>query len=44
LEVYLEGHRLYAARHHEMVGDYCERMATRLDVRAAELRSKFEKQ
>jgi hypothetical protein len=44
LEVYLEGHRLYAARHHEMVGDYCERMATRLDVRAAELRGKFDKQ
>lgn len=38
LESYITAHRLYAARHHEMVGDYCERMATRLDVRAAELR------
>lgn len=38
LDLYLQGHRLYAARHHEMVGDYCDRMATRLDARAAELR------
>lgn len=38
LELYLEGHRLYAARHHAMVGDYCERMAARLDARAVELR------
>lgn len=38
LEACIEGHRLYAVRHHEMLGDYCERMATRLDLRAAELR------
>lgn len=42
LGLYLEGHRLYAARHHEMVGDYCDRMATRLEERAAELRAKPE--
>lgn len=40
LELYLAGHRLYAARHHEMVDEYCGRMATVLEERAAELRGK----
>lgn len=39
LGLYLEGHRLYAVRHHAMVGDYCDRMAERLEERAAELRA-----
>lgn len=38
LEKYIAAHRLYATRHFDMVGDYCDRMATRLELRAAELR------
>ena len=38
LETYLAGHRLFAIRHHEMIGAYCDRVATALEHRAAELR------
>jgi hypothetical protein len=38
LDVYIAGHRLYAERHHEVVADYCERVASSLDARAEELR------
>lgn len=38
LETYLAGHRLFAIRHHEMIGAYCDRVASALEHRAAELR------
>lgn len=41
LELYLAGHRLYAERHHEMVAGYCDRVATSLEHRAAELRGRM---
>lgn len=44
LDHYLAAHRLYAARHHEMVADYCECVGLTLDARAEELRRSASRQ